>query len=59
MPCDCGPDTRRLWEQVRDLMEHHDNLYDQFQKVQQENRQLKEEQQVLLRKIGELTARPR
>ena len=57
MPCECGPDERQLWERVRDLMTHHDELYDRYQQTLKENRRLKEEQDVLLRKIGELTTR--
>lgn len=47
MPCDCGPETRRLWEQVKDLMEHHDNLYDKWKKTIKERDTLLKENEVL------------
>lgn len=56
MPCDCGPDTRKLWEKVRDLMKHHDDLFERFQEVVKERDRLKKENDILFERLGEIAA---
>jgi len=53
MPCECGPDIRSLWEQVRDFMQHHDELYDQYKQLETDNAMLKEENRKLKEKLTE------
>lgn len=52
MPCDCGPETRSLWEQVRDLMKHHDETYDQLVHQRQLNTELEDENKALRKALA-------
>lgn len=55
-PCDCGPDVRSLWEKVRDFMAHHDRVAEQLQQAQKDNVQLRQENDLLTRKLGRLVS---
>ena len=60
MPCDCGPETRKLWEQVRDLMQHHDQMSDHYRAENDALRQRLAEAETEIRALRRmLTPEPR